>query len=142
MSETSYISVRSSDGSETIFPALRSPAFTTKHINLLIHPTKVKQNRLVLRRKDEMMKSRLARIESKPQFIAAAVTRYSSQALPMAATPSTPPSPDEPEEPEDLLVLGRVVKRGRSMAQRPLTQVMKVVKHPEAGAGRLSSIKT
>ena len=141
MRSQSYLSVKSADGSDIIFPVITPPAFAPKNVHPLLQQTRMKDNRLVVRRKEEMIKSRLSRIESRPQFAAAAVSRYSSQLQGISATPSTPPSPDEPEEQEDLLSLGRVVNRRKSGVPQK-SQVVKLVKHPESAVGRLASIKT
>jgi hypothetical protein len=126
----------------TMIPMSHPLALDTKFISSVGSSTKLLRNRLVILRQNEIVQERLSKIETRPHMVAAAVSRYStSQPVPFGTTPSTPPSPDEVDEPEDLLSLGRTVKRIKRESQKP-NVVVRLIRNPESGPARLSSIKT
>ena len=136
----SFIRVRrNGEDTDHFFPACQAPALGTHQVSSAFSRTRMSHNRLVATRQHERVLERLSRVKPKPHTVASAVSRYSSQNVPLGVTPSTPPSPDVPEEPEDLLSLGRTVKRRR--IENPLAVgVLKLVRNSESS--RLSSIKT
>jgi hypothetical protein len=136
MKKLSYIEVSLPDGRSIIIPASHSLPFTRSICRPLVPTTRSIKNKLTEKRIEDEAKDRMARIAPRPQSVAVAVSRFSSQAAALASpTPSPPATPDDDEVKEDPLVLGRTVKRRKLEA----VNEYKLVHHPQS---RLSSIKT